>query len=864
MLLKNFWSLAFRNLWTRKVRTLLTTLGITLGVAAMVAIGITRESAVRSVTQVFDEASGHADLIVTDAVVKTSPKGFETDVVDQVKAVRGVEEVVPLVQAVTIPARKAADYRLSFVLGTTSGMMVFGLDPEVGLNRDYYRQIEGQPLTAHRSNERPLLLTRDYADELKVSLGDHLTMLSPDGEVRFTVTGYLAKEGLGRLNRGEIGITPLEVAQSMFGYRDEITHIDVIAKSGVDVERLRDDLRQALGKGFDISRPASKGALVDQVLQQVLLGLGFVGAITLFVGAFLIYNTFSMTLVERTREIGMLRALGSSRAQITRLMLIEALLLGALGCVLGVGFGIFLAMGMRESVTKTINTEIATLVYPMDQIAFGVLLGLVATIISAVQPARHASRISPLEALRATGSNHDGTHNRNRVWLGGAICILSVLAIGYYISNAKTLPFMLYYLAVLALLVGAVLLIPVAVPALQRVFNLPIQRIYGPPGHIGGRNVVRSPGRTALTGGALMVGLVMLVDMGTVSASGTATVRDFVDKVIAWDLFVYSPVPMDRRVGRELKAIPGINSVAMVTFVQSSLVPDDPREDELPIAFTAVEPEYYLSGEAQFIYVTDGGTRETSITRLIQGDAVLVSSVLRDRYHLKLGDTVRICTSSGIRPFEVSGVVLDFTSEGHAVTGSRRDLKRYFGVDRADVYDMSLMPGESPEKVRQTVLDSLGDRYNLRVETNAEYRGRILQLSEQFFALNNLMVVICIVVAALGVINTMTMNVLERTREIGMLRGIGMTRQQVVRMVLSEASTTGGIGGVFGFVIALLFSRTFVIAASSLSGFGLNYEFPVQATISAVGITLLVPILAAMYPAMRAGRTNIVEAIQHE
>lgn len=862
--MSHLWSLAFRNLWTRKVRTLLTTLGITLGVAAMVAIGITRESAVRAVTQVFDEAAGQADLIVTDAVVKTAPKGFDATVVERVKAVRGVEEAVPLVQAVTLPAKKAADYRLSFVSGTTSGMIVYGIDPELGLSRGHYRQIAGQPLTARRAHERPILLSREYADELNVSLGDYLTLLSPDGEVRFTVTGFLATEGLARMNRGEIGVTTLDEAQRAFGYRDEVTQIDVIAKPGYDIELLRNDLRDALGKGFEVARPASKGALVDQILQQVLLGLGFVGAITLFVGAFLIYNTFSMTVVERTREIGMLRALGTSRVQIMRLMLIEAVLLGTLGCVLGLGFGIFMATGMRESVTKTINSEIATLVFPPDQIAFGILLGMVATGVSALQPARHASRISPLEALRAAGRNSDGSQSRKRIGLGLAISLASAVVAAIYAAHARTLPFTVYYVAVLSLLLGVTLLMPAVVPAMQRILSTPIQGVYGTPGQIGGRNIVRAPGRTALTCGALMVGLVMLVGMGTVSASAIATVRDFVDRVIAWDLFAYSPTPMDRRVGRELKALPAVKTVAAVTFVQSNFVPDDPREEELPIIFTAVEPEHYLSGNAQFVFVSDGGTSEVSVQRLLQGDAILVSSVLRDRYHLKMGDKVRLRTSTGIRAFEIAGVVLDFTGEGRSVTGSQRDLKRYFGVDKADVYDMALMPGQSPEAVRQEILDTLGDRYHLRVETNAEYRGRVLQLAEQFFALTNLMIVICIVVAALGVINTMMMNVLERRREIGMLRGLGMTRPQVVRMVLSEASATGAIGGLFGLAIAFSLSKVFVIAAGALSGYGLSYEFPIEATVAAVGITLGVPVAAGMYPAWRASRTNIVEAIQHE
>jgi len=250
--------------------------------------------------------------------------------------------------------------------------------------------------------------------------------------------------------------------------------------------------------------------------------------------------------------------------------------------------------------------------------------------------------------------------------------------------------------------------------------------------------------------------------------------------------------------------------------------------------------------------------------RLGQGNAVLISTVLRERHGLDVGDTVRLRTARGTAAFTVAGIVLDYSSQGDAMIISRRDQHFYFGSDRVSIYNVRITDEWPAEVVRQRILDRLGDRYHLRVETNAEYRSRIEAYTAQFYQITDVMTLISVIVAVLGVINTLMMNVLERRREIGMVRGVGMTRVQILTMILAEASATGALGGLLGLVVGLAASRMFINAANALSGFEMPYVFPIQAVGTGLVIALIIPPLAGLYPAWRAARLSVIDALRQE
>ena len=344
--LRSLNALAFRNLWSRKTRTFLTALGIVLGVAVILAINITNNSTLASINKIFDEASGLADLVIVPSSY-TGTSGYPESTLGRVKSVAGVEYAVPSVQASTLLAADAKDWSYAFGLGGTSGgnrLLIFGIDPAVDQEARQYNLITGRFL---KPDERSYsaIFTQDYATEKKIEVGKDVDIILPTGTATLRCVGIVRKDGPGLMNSGAVAFVPLAVVQDLFSRGGELDQIDVVTTNEVShsTQKLADlkrTLQDKLGSKYLVNYPAQRGQVVTQQLATYQQGLSFFSMIALFVGGFLIYNAFTMTIVERTQEIGLLRALGVSRRQVLRLVMIEAALLGIVGSILGVFFGL--------------------------------------------------------------------------------------------------------------------------------------------------------------------------------------------------------------------------------------------------------------------------------------------------------------------------------------------------------------------------------------------------------------------------------------------------------------------------------------------------------------------------------------------
>jgi putative ABC transport system permease protein len=296
--------------------------------------------------------------------------------------------------------------------------------------------------------------------------------------------------------------------------------------------------------------------------------------------------------------------------------------------------------------------------------------------------------------------------------------------------------------------------------------------------------------------------------------------------------------------------------------IPSRFIPPDPAQSEVAIIFTAIDPR--RSRQLDFYFAPDGGTHEEAIAQLEAGGAVLISSALREWYGLDVGDTMRLQTLQGPIDFRVAGVTLSMTANGYGVIGGWDDARRYFGTDRVSIFAVNLVSEADSQAASQRILGEWGDTYNLRIETLQDFRTRSRSLSESYFAMSNAAVLVGVLVAALGVVNTLLMNVLERRREIGMLRSLGMTRGQIVRLILSESAALGMLGGFLGVGLGAWLSRFAVSSSTSVSGFDLPFVFPIQAVVTCVFIAAVVPLLAGLWPAWRGARVNVIEALRNE
>jgi putative ABC transport system permease protein len=866
--LQSFLGLAPRNLGTRPVRTLLTAVGIVLGVAVVLAISITNASTLRSIRRIFDEAAGRADLVVTSRSMIGDP--FDASALARVRRLEGVQLAVPLVSGRTLLADEASEWGLAVSVGgtrTANDLLLFGIDPALDRQVRDYEVVAGGFLSDD-SGAYTALLVKDYADEKGLAVGENLTVLTPRGPESLRIVGLISKSGVGLQNNGAVAVLPLATTQQLLELGSDLTQIDVLvasqhSSSPRSLEDFKRRLAEVLGSGYQVIYPAARGQIVARMLSSYQIGLSFFSAVALFVGAFLIYNTFTMTVVERTREIGMLRTLGATRWQVTMLIVTEAVMLGAAGSVCGVGFGIVLSRGLSRAVAAVTVTEVTETAIPIDGLISALLIGLGVTLVSALLPAWRARNISPLEALWVNSGSQSNPVGRYGWLLGAGLMVVAYLAL-YQIPFRAEVQAPIGMASIFILLLGATLVVPVTIGAAEWLLRPLLAAVYGGEGRLGASNIERARTRTALTVAALMVGIAMVIGIQAMTNSFKVDINAWVQTAIGGDLYVRSPIPMRAELGQRLLSDPAVAAVSPVTYHQVRRAETNPQSEQSDtILFVGIDPATY-GQVASFVFEDGSGNTATALATLAQGDALLISTTLADRFGLTTGDTLVIETRRGSRGFRVAGVVVDFSSQGYVVNGSRADLARYYGQNRVDQFIVALKPGYDPRVEATRIEARYGRSQHIAVETAADFRDKVSRLASDAFALFDVLGLIGVIIAALGVVNTLMMNVFERQRELGGLRSLGMTRAQVARMVLAESGAMGVIGGAFGSVFGFFLARVFLLGVQEIGGYTVTYHRSLTALLISWGIALAVSQAAALYPAWRAARVNIIEAIQHE
>jgi putative ABC transport system permease protein len=385
--------------------------------------------------------------------------------------------------------------------------------------------------------------------------------------------------------------------------------------------------------------------------------------------------------------------------------------------------------------------------------------------------------------------------------------------------------------------------------------------IFGNEGRIGSSNINRARGRTALTVAALMVGISMVVGINGLTNSFEQDIEQWMGSALGGDLFVRSPLPMQPDLEARLLALPEVTAVTATRIVASRMLTSN-GDDEFAL-FVAIDPETYQT--VRDLRIQEGLAVPELMARLAEGGALYVGADVANKFDLDVGEIVTMETRRGRREFEIVAIVMDFgAGETPSVTGSMADLQRYFGVTDVNSFSVKLAEGAALTAVANTIENQLGRGKNLSVEGKAAFEEKIRSLSAEAFSLFDVLGLIGLVVAALGVINTMLMNVLERTRELGGLRSLGMSRRQVRRMILAEATTMGFIGAIFGVGFGAVLSDVFIIGLRSIGGFVLTSQVPVVPMIYSFFLAYLVALLAAWYPAVRASQVNIIAAIKNE
>jgi putative ABC transport system permease protein len=421
--------------------------------------------------------------------------------------------------------------------------------------------------------------------------------------------------------------------------------------------------------------------------------------------------------------------------------------------------------------------------------------------------------------------------------------------------------FRLGSMTVFGLFTGATLLIPITVGLWEIISRPVIKLIYGSSGSLGSRNVQRSRLRTTLTVAALMVGVAMVIMVRGMTESFAVDLRTWIQAYLGGDIYVTSSVRLRSDIERRLKSVEGVYEVAPLRYFNVDW--KTPSGETETINFMAIDVAAY-SRVTNFVFSGEQVDPKQALERLQAGRAVFVSTVLAEKYNLTPGGVISLKTRRGYKDFQIAGVVVDFYNQGLVVQGSWEDMRRYFNIRDANTLLVKVDADIAASSVQEQIDNQLGERYHLTLISNEMIRDQVLTLMDQAFSMFDVMALISIVVGSLGVINTLTMSVIERTREIGMLRAIGTTRGQIVRMVLAEALLMGVIGGILGLATGVVLARILFIGMTTMSGYRLTFVLPPEGILISVVIALIVSQVAAIGPARRAAKVRILEAVHYE
>ena len=842
--------------WRRhKLRLGLTILGITLGVALFFAVQTANATLVNSLHATIEKLAGKATLQIVGGEA-----GFSQDFLQKVRGTPGVLAAEPVTEAI-----------VSTTLPNDEKLLVLGLDTSSDLS--IYNEMfdEGgidvkNPL-AFSSRADSIAVTRQFADRLGLKENDKLTIQTGQGKKDFTIRGFFKTAGAGAVFGGSVAALDVSSAQEAFGRADKIDRIDIMTAPDAKIETVQQALRSNLPAGINVTRPESRGQAIENAVTSMHLVLTMISFLALFIGVFIIYNSFSVSLNQRRQEIGILRSLGTERRHVRNMFLGEAVLIGLIGSALGVFAGFYLAeiagqIMSRVSVSVygyVTSAERAEFDFTYAGLSFAV--GVIASIISAWIPARAASRLDPVAALSnvETSGGREKMTGTARATIGAALIIAGLLLTEFVPPSVGISSQFWYAFLILS---GLVLLLPKFIEWGARILRPLMELIFGVEGVIAVETMARAPRRTSATVGALMIGLTFVFSVGTVIQSQKDALSRSLDKSLDADLMITSSEQLhsrtyhfSRATADRVKTLPG---VVGADEMRTTVVNYDNEE----VALLAHDMDAYFAFSPDLL---DAGDLLQARASTARGEGVLVSNNFALRWHKNLGDSLTLETPGGALSLPIVGMLDYYRSEKGTIFLDRAVYQKYWGDDKVDYILLNLDPKIDREAFKTSVYAAMTGGQKAFVYTHEEYKRFVMRLIDGFFTLMYLQMVIAVLIAALGLMNTMIISVAERKREIGVLRAIGGLRGQIAKMILLEAisiSLTGTAAGLLGGILVAYF--LIHTAAKAVAGFNLPFNFPTVLVLISIPVVIAVALLSAWLPARRGARLPVIEAIGYE
>ena len=727
-----------------------------------------------------------------------------------------------------------------------------------------------------------LYLGRQVAADWNLGVGSIVEVTAGGRLVRLRVVGLIHNEAARSSLWDRLAIMDIAAAQLLFQSIGRLDRIELVTTPDRPLDDIVASVRAVLPPHLVVQRPAQRTKQVENMVWAFQLNLSVMSWVGLLVGMFLIYNTIAFAVAQRRREIGIYRALGMTERRVAGLFLVEAGLLGLLGGLLGGLGGVWLAGILVSLVSRTVTDLYAPvasggLTLSMDMLTFtavakGVLLGTVVSMVGALGPSVEAGRTVTVRAL-APG-DYESTHQLRAGLCGWISLVLLVLAgLCSLMGPVGDLP-LFGYLATICLLGALSCLAPLCIQALG--MRRPRQEsktmlLGGSLRLIAADQAARHPGRNAVTVSALMVGLSIMIGVAVMVRSFRDTVEVWVDETVMADLIVAPQSWLQgKQAGQASRALPGTWR-STLSAIDGIAAVDTLREVYVDVAgqpVALVSRDLRLHAQRSR-YLMLHGDSSAALQRAAETGGVLLSEVLANRLRLREGDKVTITTPAGPTAVSVEGIFYDYATDGGKMVMDRTWYQRQWHDDRVTVFSIYLAAGADAEHVRQSIVTQVAGLDGVTVPPlvirNHELRQEILEIFDRSFVLTYVLEAIAVLVAMLGIVNTLVTAVLERRREFATLRAIGASTRQVERLVLWEAAYLGLIGAVLGVVGGLLLALVLIHVINKQSfGWTIQMTVPGGVILQAVGLALTAALVAGYWPARWAARQPVVEGLREE
>ena len=845
-----------RHARNRRLRTLLTIAGVASGVALTFSINVINATLLDSFRSSVRELAGSAELEVAAA----NSSGLPASVVDEIAATEGVDQAVPILRATT---------KVSGFEGSRR-VLVIGATPEFATLVPQGLGSFGETEVDFTGDTAGILLAEDLARSLEVAAGDRVAVETPEGSQGLAVAGTVGGRVIDAINGGDVGVMLLPAAQEVFSKEGRVDSVYVVVDEDTSIGSVEDALEERLQGSATIGPPGQRGAGFERVFSSLGTLLSMGGTVALFVALFVVYNTMSMSLAERRREISMVLAFGAPPRAVFVAFLAEALVLGTIASVAGVVAGLGLAQFLVERASEALKflplSAAGSLTVSPMLVALGIGGGVIVSLIGAYVPARRVLRVSPIESLRPEASYEWTASAARRM---GPAVIAGFVLIG--LSLVSLLAFLLvaqerWFVSVGLVfgLGGVTFLLPIIVPFALRLLRPIARRGFGTVGRLSVDALEKNPGRSTFTVAALVLTLGLVVAVASALASYRGQIDRLIDALIGAPIYVtansYTGVSSDQPLSAEIKSevekVDGVSYVYPLKFTFIQLGSRQALLNAIPVG-----PAMQHGASSDMSAVTDDP--DAFLEDLERGD-IVVSTLTAESRNLEVGDELGIPTPQGKVDFRIAGLYQDLTTFD-SIYMTYSVYTRYWDDHTVDELGVLVDEGADEAAVKADLEDVIADLgVPARVLTKEQIGARILQTVEGTFSLANGIQLAALIVAIFTIANTMFTAILERRWEMGLQRAVGMSGRQLAATILLEAAAIGVVGGLGGAVLGTGSGFVMTKAMQAQYAWEIPFAIPWLLIALSLGAGVAVAAAAGAIPSRLAVRTRIIESLRYE